>query len=194
MNIRAIRPAGVAVVSILFAGRAAAHTFGAHDAGFAEGLAHPFLGLDHLLTMIAVGVWAVQLGGRALWLVPLAFVSVMGGGAGLAYLGASFAPVEVAIAASVLVLGLLVAGSVRVSAAAGAMVVSSLALFHGYAHGLEIPLAATPTAYAAGFILATTGLHLLGIGLGLLLRWTPMLSKLGGSALAATGVYLLAGL
>lgn len=194
MNIRAIFPAGAAVFSFLFAGQAAAHTFGAHGAGFAEGFIHPFLGLDHLLAMLAVGIWAAQLGGRALWLVPLAFLSVMVGGAALAHSGLPFAPIEAMIAASVLVLGLLVAGSVRVSAAVGAMAVAFFAYFHGYAHGLEIPQAATPVAYVAGFMLATGCLHLLGIGLGSSLKRAPLLTRLSGSALAATGVYLLAGL
>lgn len=194
MNIRPILPAGVAGLSILFAGHAAAHTFGAHDAGLGEGVLHPFIGLDHLLAMIAVGFWAAQLGGRALWQVPLAFVSVMAGGAVLAQLGLPFAPAEAMIAASVLVLGLLVAGSVRVSAPTGAMAVSVFALFHGYAHGLEMPQAGSPAAYAAGFVLATACLHLSGIGLGLLLSRVQLLSRLSGTALAATGVYLLAGL
>jgi urease accessory protein len=194
MIIRNSRLAGVAGLSLLFAGSASAHTFGAEGAGFADGLIHPFIGLDHLLAMLAVGIWAAQLGGRALWQAPLAFVAVMASGAGLAQFGLGLSLVEWMIAASVLVLGLLVAGAVQVSAAMSVLAVSVFALFHGYAHGLEMPQTATPEAYAAGFVLATGCLHLIGIGLGLSFSRIRSLSRIGGAAIAATGVYLMAGL
>jgi urease accessory protein len=184
---------GLAGILVLTSGNVSAHTFGAEGAGFADGLVHPFIGIDHLLAMIAVGIWAAQLGGRALWQVPLAFVAVMAGGAGLAQWGLGLSLAEGMIAVSVLVFGLMVAGSVRVSAAVSVMVVSIFALFHGYAHGLEMPQAGAPLAYASGFILATACLHLIGIGLGMSLNRMQALSRLGGAAIAATGVYLLAG-
>jgi urease accessory protein len=186
--------AGVTGMTVLFAGNVSAHTFGAHGAGMAEGLVHPFIGIDHLLAMLAVGIWAAQLGGRALWPVPLAFVSVMAGGAWLAQLGLDLSLVEVMIAASVLVLGLLIAGSVRVSTSVSVMAVSVFALFHGYAHGLEMPQAGAPLAYASGFMLATVCLLLIGIVLGLSLNRMRVLSRIGGAAIAVTGVYLLASL
>ncbi len=194
MNIRNTLGAGAAGITCLFAAGAEAHTFGAAGAGLTEGLIHPFIGIDHLLAMLAVGIWAAQLGGRSLWLLPLAFVAVMAGGAGLAQLGLDLALVEVMIAVSVLALGSLVAGSIRVSAGVGMLTVSIFALFHGYAHGLELPEAGTPLAYAAGFVLATTCLHLIGIGVGIGLRQSQWLTRIGGAALSATGVYLLASL
>ena len=195
MNIRHTIIAALAGSTCLFAAGAEAHTIGAAGAGLTDGLVHPFIGVDHLLAMLAVGVWAAQLGGRALWLLPLAFVTVMAGGAGLAQrLGLGLSLVEVMIAASVLALGCLVAGSVRVSAGVGVLTASLFALFHGYAHGLEIPEAGTPLAYAAGFVLATGCLHLIGIGLGMSLRQSRLLTRVGGAALTATGVYLLASL
>ena len=194
MNIRHNSLVGLAGMSACFAGTVSAHTFGAEGAGFAEGLVHPFIGMDHLLAMIAVGIWAVQLGGRALWQIPLAFVSVMAGGAGLAQLGFSLPLAETMIAASVLALGLMVAGSVRVSASVSVMAVSVFALFHGFAHGLEMPQAGAPLAYASGFLLATACLHLIGIALGVSLNRIQALSRLGGVAIAVSGMYLLTSL
>lgn len=194
MNIRNTLGAGAAGIACLFATVAEAHTFGAAGAGLTEGLIHPFIGIDHLLAMLAVGIWAAQLGGRSLWLLPLAFVAVMAGGAGLAQLGLDLALVEVMIAVSVLALGSLVAGSIRVSAGVGVLTVSLFALYHGYAHGLELPEAGTPLTYAAGFVLATACLHLIGIGVGIGLRQSQWLTRIGGTALTATGVYLLANL
>ena len=186
--------AGAAGLSVFVTDSASAHTLGTGGAGLAEGLAHPFIGIDHLLAMLAVGMWAAQLGGRALWQAPLAFVAVMAGGAGLAHEGLGLPHVETMIAASVLVLGLMVAASVRVSTAVSVMAVAIFALFHGYAHGLEMPQAGAPLAYAAGFAGATAVLHLCGIALGLSLNRMQGLSRMGGAAIAATGVYLLASL
>jgi urease accessory protein len=163
-----------------------------HTHGFANGLAHPLTGLDHICAMIAVGLWAAQRGGRALWLVPLTFVLVMTAGAALGMAGVSLPFVETGIIASVLILGVLIAAAVRLPPAISAVIVGVFALFHGLAHGMEIPDNTSGLAYGAGFILATAGLHLLGIGLGLqaqrlgsarLIRWA-------GGAIAAGGVYL----
>jgi urease accessory protein len=175
-------------------GTAAAHTFGAEGAGFAEGLAHPFLGLDHVLAMIGVGLWAAQLGGRALWQLPLAFLTVMAGGAWLDQAGSDWSGTEAMIALSVVALGLLVAVSARMAGWIGIGLVALFALFHGYAHGQEIPQAVAPVTYAAGFLLATLILHLIGLGLGLSISRTRTASRVGGLAMAATGVYLLASL
>jgi urease accessory protein len=194
MNISNRLIAGLAGTLFLFSGVASAHTFGAQGAGMSEGLVHPFVGIDHLLAMLAAGIWAAQLGGRALWQVPLAFVTVMAGGAWLAQLGVAVSLVELMIAGSVVVLGVLIAGSIRVSSPVSVMAVSLFALFHGYAHGLEMPQAGNPWAYAAGFVLATLCLHLLGIALGLSLNRMRMLSRIGGAGIAVTGVYLLASL
>lgn len=175
-------------------GTAAAHTFGAAGAGFAEGLAHPFVGLDHLLAMIGVGLWAAQSGGRTLWQLPLAFLSVMACGAWLGQAGPDWSGAEIMIALSVVALGVLVAMSARPAGWVGIGLVSLFALFHGYAHGQEIPQAAAPVTYAAGFLLATLILHLVGLGLGLSISRLQAASRVGGLAMAATGVYLLASL
>jgi len=171
---------------------AEAHTLGAHGAGLMAGLTHPLVGLDHLLAMIAVGIWAGQLGGRAVWLIPLTFVSVMAAAATLASFGLLLPLMEPAIACSVLVLGLLIAGSVRLPTSVGALLVGLFAVFHGYAHGLELPQAASPILYGAGFVLATSLLHGLGIGFALNSRKHKMLQRIAGYSLIAVSGLLLA--
>ena len=172
---------------------AEAHTFGSQGAGLITGLTHPFVGLDHLLVMIAVGIWAGQLGGRAVWLIPLTFVSVMAAAATLASFGLLLPLMEPAIACSVLVLGLLIAGSVRLPISVGALLVSLFAVFHGYAHGLELPQAGSPILYGAGFVLATALLHGLGIGFARNSRQHKMLQRIAGySLIAASGLLLAA--
>ena len=172
---------------------AEAHTFGSQGAGLIAGLTHPFVGLDHLLAMIAVGIWAGQLGCRAVWLIPLTFVSVMAAAATLASFGLLLPLMEPAIACSVLVLGLLIAGSVRLPTSVGALLVSLFAVFHGYAHGLELPQAASPILYGAGFVLATALLHGLGIGFARNSRQHKMLQRIAGySLIAASGLLLAA--
>ena len=172
---------------------AEAHTFGSQGAGLMAGLTHPFVGLDHLLAMIAVGIWAGQLGGRAVWLIPLTFVSVMAAAATLASFGLLLPLMEPAIACSVLVLGLLIAGSVRLPTSVGVLLVSLFAVFHGYAHGLELPQAASPILYGAGFVLATALLHGLGIGFASNSRQHKILQRIAGySLIAASGLLLAA--
>ena len=172
---------------------AQAHTFGSQGAGLMAGLTHPFVGLDHLLAMIAVGIWAGQLGGRAVWLIPLTFVSVMAAAATLASFGLLLPLMEPAIACSVLVLGLLIAGSVRLPTSLGALLVGLFAVFHGYAHGLELPQAASPILYGAGFVLATALLHGLGIGFARKSLQHKMLQRMAGySLIAASGLLLAA--
>ena len=172
---------------------AEAHTFGSQGAGLMAGLTHPLVGLDHLLAMIAVGIWAGQLGGRAVWLIPLTFVSVMAAAATLASFGLLLPLMEPAIACSVLVLGLLIAGSVRLPTSVGVLLVGLFAVFHGYAHGLELPQAASPILYGAGFVLATALLHGLGIGFTRNSRQHKMLQRIAGySLIAASGLLLAA--
>jgi urease accessory protein len=134
--------------------------------GFAHGLAHPLGGLDHLLAMVTVGIFAWQLGGRALWLVPGAFVLAMAGGGALAAQGIAVPLVELGIALSVVVLGAIVALGVKAPLAIAMALVGFFAIFHGQAHATEMPLGASPGAYAAGFVLATALLHVAGIALG----------------------------
>ncbi|HTJ78769.1 MAG TPA: HupE/UreJ family protein [Rariglobus sp.] len=170
-----------------------------HDGGhgfgwdFSSGFAHPLGGWDHLLAMIAVGLWAAQLGGRARWLVPAAFVSVMTLGAILGHGGMMIAGTEQGIAASVLVLGLLVATAARLPVALGMAVTGVFALFHGLAHGAEMPANAAGLQYGLGFVLATALLHAAGLGLGLLTaRKSAVIPQTAGAAIALVGVAMLA--
>ena len=143
-----------------------AHLDPAKHGSLMAGFTHPLSGIDHILVMVAVGLWAAQIGGRALWFVPATFVGTMTVGFGLAMAGIHLPFVEPAILASVVALGLLVALAVRLDIAASAAVVGVFALFHGYAHGGELG-AAGALPFSAGFAIATALLHAAGIGLGL---------------------------
>jgi urease accessory protein len=173
----------------------AAHTTGGAIGGLGSGLGHPFIGVDHLLAMLAVGMWAYQLGGSSMWKVPLAFVLTLLVGVSIGLTGLSLPFIEPVIAASVIVFGLLIAMRSRVAPVLASMLVALFALFHGYAHGIEMPLAATPLTYVAGFSLATIGLHGLGVIFAYVIHRTThtMLLRVGGFGLAGTGLLLLVG-
>ena len=147
--------------------------------------------------MVAVGVFAAWLGGRALWLVPLAFVAMMGFGGWLGVEAIQVPYVEAGIAASVIVLGVAVALRVKLPAAAAATLVGLFAIFHGHAHGAEMPMDASGLGYAAGFMFATALLHGAGIGLGIgvakLGRHSDLALRASGGGMAALGVAILAG-
>jgi urease accessory protein len=161
--------------------------------GFAAGLMHPFSGLDHLLAMVAVGLWAAQGGGRKVWLLPATFMTMLAAGAGIAMHWQSLPLVEAGIAVSVLALGLLVALSLQLSASLSVAITGLFGLLHGYAHGLELPQSAAPAEYALGFLAATATLHLSGIAAGIATRQHhALLSRLLGSAIAVSGACLLA--
>jgi urease accessory protein len=175
------------VTLCLFAGTASAHTGNHNASGFVGGLTHPLTGLDHLLAMIAIGLWAAQQGGRALWAVPATFVTVMVLGGLLALSGWGLPQVETGIALSVLVLGLLISFQCNWPVTAGMAIAAVFALFHGYAHGLEMPQTASPLLFAGGFVLATGLLHGVGIISGRLGRgWV----RAAGVLIAATGFAL----
>jgi urease accessory protein len=167
-----------------------AHTGVDHVSGFSAGLQHPISGLDHLLTMVAVGLWAVQLGGRARWALPLGFVSLMAVGGLLGLSGVALPGIEVGIIGSNLLLGALVLWAARLPLGVSVALVGVSALFHGAAHGLEIPQSADALSYAIGLLLATVGLHLAGLGLAQLCqmwgrdRWV----KLAGMGVLLGGV------
>jgi urease accessory protein len=163
-----------------------------HSHGFENGLLHPLTGLDHICAMVAVGLWAAQRGGRVLWLVPTTFISVMILGGILGMGGAQIPFVEQGIAASVLVLGIFIAAAVRLPLAASMAVVGLFALFHGYAHGAEMPATASGLNYGIGFVAATASLHLCGIGLGLAAQRfaSAQFVRYLGGAIAACGIYL----
>jgi urease accessory protein len=189
-----VRLAALAALMWLGAGSAEAHTFGAHGAAFGDGFSHPFGGIDHLLAMVAVGLWAGGLSGRAVWLVPAAFVTTMALSAVAAMLGGGLSWGEPAIALSVLGLGLLIAFRARLGLAAATATVAVFASFHGFAHGAEAPEAAAPAGYLLGFVLATGILHALGVGLALLCVRRQALIRVAGGAVAVAGVMLVAAL
>jgi urease accessory protein len=186
-----IRHIITAIGLIALPGIAAAHT-GHGTGGFGAGLFHPFSGVDHMLAMLTVGLWAATLGGSAAWRVPTAFVAMLVTGALLGLGGVQLPLVESFIAASVLVLGLAVTLAWRVPAAAGIALVGLFALFHGHAHGAEVPAAAAGTLYVLGMTLASVALHLTGFGIGHALRQRPWLLRSGGALVAGAGAWLVA--
>jgi urease accessory protein len=133
---------------------------------FLGGLLHPVLGPDHFLAMVSVGILSAQIGGRAIWTVPATFVTVMALGGLYGWLGLPLASIEVGIAFSVLTLGAAIAAERRVPVTVAMLFVGTFAIFHGYAHGAEMPVVANPVTYALGFISGTAGLHLAGVVIG----------------------------
>nr|WP_245259001.1 HupE/UreJ family protein [Salinarimonas rosea] len=186
---------GAAALLVLAATPALAHVGHQPTDGFLAGLTHPLTGLDHLLAMLAVGLWAGVVGGRATWAWPAAFVAAMTAAALYGMVGPWLPGVEPAIAGSVLALGLAVALRLRAPLVLGAAACGAFALAHGWAHGAELPLGAGAGAYVAGFVLATAALHALGVVAGrLLARDLPGWATHGaGGAVAAMGVALLVG-
>jgi urease accessory protein len=170
-----------------------AHPGGGPVHGLINGFVHPLSGLDHLAAMVAVGLWAVQLGGRALWLLPIAFVSMMCLGGLIGMWGAPLPLVEPAILGSVIVFGLVIAFTAKLPLGASLAIVGIFALFHGHAHGAEMPAAAAGFAYGCGFVVATTTLHLFGVGFGITARRSFSSGRVlpyAGAAIAIVGLCL----
>ena len=169
-----------------------AHTGIDQTAGFLHGLAHPIGGADHLLAMLAVGIWAAQIGGQALWRVTGTFVAVMllGGLLGIANIPLPF--IEEGILVSIVVLGILITGAFKIRLVYSCLLVGVFAIFHGYTHGSEMPTSISAASYALGFVMATAVLHLSGIGLAVLMKKTKvqMMGRFAGSTIALCGVYL----
>lgn len=170
---RRLRHAACTGLLAALATAAQAHTEGAGgiSGGLLAGMLHPLLGLDHLVAMVAVGLWGAFLGAPAIWLLPVVFPLVMAVGGVLGMAGVPLASVEVGIAVSGIVLGLMVALAARPPLPVAAAIVGAFAIFHGHAHGAELPAAASPLAYSLGFVVSTGALHVAGIGLGALVRW-----------------------
>jgi urease accessory protein len=170
-----------------------AHVEHEQATGFVTGFGHPWSGLDHVLAMIAVGIWGAQLGAPALWLLPLVFPMVMAQGAFLGLIGLPLPGVEIGIALSALLLGAMVCGEVRPRLVVAVLLVGAFAVFHGHAHGTELPAGHSGLLYSMGFVMATGCLHSLGISLGLIDHWpTGKLTLRGAGALiAAMGVLFL---
>ena len=173
-----------------------AHEDAGMAGGFISGLTHPLFGFDHVVAMIAVGLWGAFLGSPALWILPVVFPVVMAFGGALGVLGVEVPLVETGIAASAVVLGLMVALALRPKIAIAAVIVGAFAIFHGHAHGTELPEAASPLAYSIGFVISTGLLHLAGIGLGHFTRWPQgiLAVRAGGGVIALVGVGFLTGL
>lgn len=157
--------------------------------GFLHGFGHPLGGLDHVLAMIAVGLWAAQLSGKAVWAIPLAFICVMAGSAAIGTLGLPISGIEQGIALSDSILGLLILTAIKLPTGLGMLVVGILASFHGYAHGSEMPHSATILAYGFGFIMATTLLQAIGLGFAILVKNQKVIQWIGG-AIALGGGYM----
>ncbi len=188
----------ITIFLLATSGAAFAHP-GHSVAGLAAGLTHPFSGFDHLLAMLAVGLWAAQNskcnggGGHRVWLLPATFMVMLAAGAGIAMQWQSLPLVEPGIAASVLALGLLIALSLRLPVLLSVAVAALFGLMHGYAHGLELPESAAPSGYALGFLTATAILHLTGVTAGILTRTRfAFLARSLGIAVAASGAWMLA--
>lgn len=186
-----------------------AHTGAPAGGGALAGLAHPFLGLDHLLAMVAVGIWAVQIGGRSLLILPAAFVTFMAVGAALGTAGVYLPQVEGVVALSVLALGCAVGLSGKkvsdtifpgqwrkwcLTPFFPFFLVAAFALFHGHAHGTEMPDFSSPWQYFAGFAIATALLHAVGVAAGVVLKSRPAILRAGGAAIGLAGGWLIASL
>lgn len=187
----------VFAIAVLTATPALAHTGAGTVSGFASGFGHPIGGLDHLLAMVAVGILASQQGGKSVWLLPLSFVGMMivGGILGIANVALPF--VELGIVGSVIVLGAVIALGKHLPTGAAMALVGLFAVFHGHAHGTEMPATASGIEYGIGFAVATAALHAIGLGLGMSVKKlaekaAPVAVRAGGGAIAAAGVFLLA--
>jgi urease accessory protein len=174
---------------------ALAHSGEGGAGGFLSGLAHPVFGPDHVVAMVAVGLWGTFLGAPALWLLPIVFPLVMAAGGMLGILGVPLPAVETGIAASAIVLGLMVALAARPPLWIAAVLVGAFAIFHGYAHGRELPDGADAAAFAAGFVIATGLLHVTGIAFGQLARWPAgrLTVRAAGGVIAVVGIAYLGG-
>jgi len=174
---------------------AGAHVESGQAGGFLSGLSHPVSGLDHVVAMVAVGLWGAQLGMPALWVLPVAFPMLMAFGGMLGLVGIPLPGVEIGIALSAVVLGALVLGRVRLPLAAAVAVVAFFAVFHGHAHGTELEAGQNAMLYSLGFVIATGLLHGVGIAIGLIQRWEIGRQALrgAGALVAAAGVYFLWG-
>lgn len=185
INLRALFALAVLLVPTV----AQAHSETGGIGGFVSGFRHPITGLDHVAAMVAVGLWGAYLGAPAMWLLPVIFPMVMALGGAMGVLGVPLPGVEICIALSAIALGIMVAFAARPPLWVAAVMVGFFAIFHGHAHGTELPNAANPYTYAAGFVIATGLLHLSGIAFGLLVRWPwgRVAVRAGGGVITAVG-------
>jgi urease accessory protein len=182
-----------AVVFLLWAAPALAHVEQGQAIGFVTGLEHPWSGLDHVLAMIAVGIWGAQLGNPALWILPVTFPMVMAMGAMMGLLDIPLPGIEIGIALSAIILGAMVLGEVRPKLYIAAILVGFFAIFHGHAHGTELPPGQSGLLYSMGFVIATGVLHGIGILIGTIHRWPAgkLVLRGAGAFITAMGVLFL---
>jgi urease accessory protein len=182
-----------AILLTLLAAPAFAHVGEGLAGGFVGGFEHPLFGPDHVVAMVAVGLWGAFLGAPAIWLLPVVFPLVMAFGGALGILGVPVPGIETGIAVSAIVLGLMVALAARPPLWIAAVLVGAFAIFHGHAHGVELPPGADAVAYSLGFVVATGMLHLCGIAFGLLTRWPAgrIAVRAAGGAIALAGAVFL---
>jgi urease accessory protein len=194
MSLRNFRCLPLVIAGLALPQAAFAHEQVGVGGGLVSGFLHPLTGIDHLIAMVAVGIWGAQLGAPAIWVLPITFPLVMAIGGVLGILHIPLPMPEIMIALSALILGAAVAGRVRLPFAAAAAVVAVFAIFHGYAHGAELPKSADPLAYGVGFVVSTGLLHLCGITIGTLTRWPAgeRLIQGLGVVIALLGGYFLA--
>ncbi len=194
-NVATTRWPAFVLLLILVPSVASAHTETGTVGGFVSGFLHPLTGLDHIAAMVAVGLWGAYLGAPAMWLLPVIFPVVMAFGGAMGVLGVPLPGVELCIALSGILLGLAVAFAARPPLWVAGVIVGFFAIFHGHAHGTELPHSANAFTYAVGFVVATGLLHLSGIALGLLTRWPwgRMAVRAGGGVIAGIGFGFLFG-
>jgi urease accessory protein len=180
---------------LLWPTSASAHILGDQAGGFISGFEHPISGLDHIVAMVSVGLWGAQLRAPAIWLLPVTFPIVMAFGGMLGLMGVPLPGTEIGIALSAIGLGAMVATEARPPLWVAAVLVGFFAIFHGHAHGTELPPDESGVLYSMGFVIATGLLHLTGIAIGLIHRWQSgqMILRLGGAGVAAAGGWFLAG-
>jgi len=178
---------------ILYPVAAFAHKRGGEAIGFASGFEHPLSGLDHILAMVAVGMWGAQLGPPAIWVLPIVFPMVMAFGGMMGLMGIKLPGIELCIALSALALGFAVFREARPKLWIAAIIVGFFAIAHGHAHGTELPLGASGVLYSIGFVIATGLLHATGIGIGLVHRWPAgrVALRMAGAVVAMGGVFFL---
>ena len=188
-GVKAVREWMLLALMFVLVARLEAHVQSGQAAGFFTGLKHPISGLDHVLAMIAVGLWGAQLGSPAVWMLPVAFPMMMAFGGFIGLVGLPLPGVEIGIALSAVLLGTVVARESRPSLAVAVLLVAFFAIFHGHAHGTELPKGQSGLTYSIGFVIATGCLHGVGIAIGLIHRWPA-----GRRALRAAGaIVALAG-
>jgi len=180
-------------VCLVFVSYAQAHVEKGQAIGFVTGLEHPWSGLDHVLAMIAVGIWGAQMGNPALWILPVTFPMVMSLGAMMGLLGFPLPGIEIGIAVSAILLGAMVLFEVKPELYIAAVMVGFFAIFHGHAHGTELPPGQSGLLYSMGFVIATGVLHGIGITIGLIHRWPAgkLVLRGAGAFIAAMGMFFL---